>query len=96
MMRIAVILIAGFGLSGNTQAEPLTLLCSGSLTLDGKQSNIDRETAILDIESQTFKPPLYPAFQVTEISETNLSFGSELPLRQGDRVIADSQQDRPR
>ena len=78
-MRIAIILITGLGLAGSAQAAPLTLLCSGSLTLDGKESKIDRETAILDLDGRSFKPPLYPEFPVTRIGESDLSFGSELP-----------------
>jgi hypothetical protein len=78
-MRIAVILIAGLGLAGSAQAAPMTLLCTGSLTLEGTQSKIDRETAILDLEKRSFKPPLYPEFPVTRISESDVSFGSELP-----------------
>jgi hypothetical protein len=77
-MRIAPVFIC-LALSGTAHAAPLTLLCTGNLTLDGKQSNIDRETAILDLDGQTFKPPLYPAFPLILVGESDLSFGNDAP-----------------
>jgi hypothetical protein len=60
-------------------ANPVTLICHGSLTAGGKQVNIRGETAILDLENRSFKPPMYSAFPLTRVGENDLSFGSELP-----------------
>jgi hypothetical protein len=79
MMRIGAAFVVCLGLAGTAHAAPVTLICNGSLTADGKQINIGGETAILDIETQSFKPPLYPAFPLTRVGENDLSFGSELP-----------------
>ena len=57
----------------------MSLICTGNITLDGKQSPIDRETAILDLEKPSFKPPLYQEFPLIRIGESDVSFGSELP-----------------
>jgi hypothetical protein len=73
----AILVVACFGLAGAAHAGPVTLVCTGSLTLDGNESKIDRETAILDLENRSFKPPLYPAFPLTRVGETDLTFGTE-------------------
>jgi hypothetical protein len=77
-MRSAVILVVCLT-AASAHAAPVTLLCTGSLTLDGKTSAISGETAILDLEKKSFKPPLYPEFPVTRVGESDVSFGSELP-----------------
>lgn len=67
-------------LSANVaSASPMTLICNGSLTLNGKPLSINAETAILDLEERSFKPPLYPEFALTRVGESDVSFGSELP-----------------
>jgi hypothetical protein len=76
-VRIGAILVGCFVLTGAAHADPVTLLCTGSLTLEGTETKIARETAILDLENHSFKPPLYPAFPLTRIGETDLSFGNE-------------------
>ena len=78
-MRIAAFFAISFGLAGIADAKPVTLICNGNLTADGKQTPISGETAILDIEKQSFKPPLYPEFPLIRVGESDLSFGSELP-----------------
>jgi hypothetical protein len=78
-MRIGAVLVACLGLAGTAHGNAVTLICSGSLTADGKQVNIGGETAILDLEKRSFKPPLYPEFPLTRVGESDLSFGSELP-----------------
>jgi hypothetical protein len=68
------------GWIGIAHANPVTLICNGHLTMNGKQIDIGGETAILDIEKRSFKPPLfYPEFPLIRVGESNLSFGSELP-----------------
>lgn len=47
--------------------------------MDGKTAPIESETALLDIEAKTFKPPMYQPFPLTKVSESDISFGSELP-----------------
>jgi hypothetical protein len=78
-MRKATIFVAFLGWAGNVQASPVTLICTGSLTLEGKQITIDRETAILDIEAHSFKPPMYSQFPLIRVGESDVTFGSELP-----------------
>jgi hypothetical protein len=78
VMRIVAYILACFGFLEGAYAKPVTLICNGSLTVDGKQVNVGGETAILDLEKQSFKPPLYPEFPLIRISENDLSFGSEL------------------
>jgi hypothetical protein len=77
-MRVGTLLLC-LGLVGGANAAPVTLRCNGNLTLDGKQVNIGGETAILDLEKRSFKPPLYPEFPLIRVGESDLSFGSELP-----------------
>jgi hypothetical protein len=77
-MRIEALLVICHGLIGPAHAAPVTLICDGNLTADGKQINIGGETAILDIERTSFKPPLYPEFPLTRVGENDLTFGSEL------------------
>jgi hypothetical protein len=71
--------IIGIGLIGAAHANPVTLICNGHLTMDGKQVDIGGETAILDLEKRSFKPPLYHEFPLIRVGESDLSFGSELP-----------------
>lgn len=75
-MRYVLALIGSI-LAGSADAAPMTLICSGSFTLEGKQSNIDRETAILDLENKTFKPPLYPEYPLTRVGENDITYGTE-------------------
>jgi hypothetical protein len=78
-MRITAVLVTFLGLAGSAHASPVTLICTGSITAEGKQATIDRETAILDLEKPSFKPPNYPELPVTQISESSVSFGIEQP-----------------
>jgi hypothetical protein len=78
-MRLGAFLVACIGFAGVAHAAPVTLVCNGNLTLDGKQTPISGETAILDLEKRSFKPPMYPEFPVTRVGENDVSFGSELP-----------------
>jgi hypothetical protein len=64
-------------LTGTADANPVTLICNGHLTLDGKQIDVGGETAILDIEKRSFKPPLYPEFSLIRLGESDLTFGNE-------------------
>jgi hypothetical protein len=43
------------------------------------QVGIGRETAILDIENGSLKPPMYSAFPLIRVGDNDVSFGSELP-----------------
>jgi hypothetical protein len=78
VMRIALALIVCLG-AGTAHAAPVTLICNGSLTADGKEIPVNAETAVVDLEKRTFKPPLYPEFPLTKVGENDVSFGSELP-----------------
>jgi hypothetical protein len=78
-MRLGAVFVACLGLAETAHASPVTLICNGSLTADGKQIPISGETAILDLEKRSFKPPLYPEFPLIRVGESDLSFGSELP-----------------
>jgi hypothetical protein len=71
--------VACLGLAGTANAAPVTLICTGSMTANGQQMTITRETAIVDLEKRSFKPPLYSEFPLTRVGESDLSFGSELP-----------------
>jgi hypothetical protein len=61
-MRIAILFAMSLGLAASAHATPVTLVCTGSITFEGKEATIDRETAILDLEKPSFKPPNYPEF----------------------------------
>lgn len=78
-MRLAMAFAICVGFIGAGNAAPVTLLCTGSLTADGKQIPINGETAIFDLEKRTFKPPIYSEFPLTHVGENELKFGSELP-----------------
>lgn len=78
-MRRGLILAAFLAFYGTASAGPVTLLCDGSLTLDGKVVPVRGETAILDLEQRTFKPPLYSEYSLIRVSESDVSFGGELP-----------------
>lgn len=78
-MRIVVFLIMSIGVIGAAHANPVTLICNGHITMDGKQADIDGETAILDFEKRSFKPPMYQEFPITRVGDSDLSFASELP-----------------
>jgi hypothetical protein len=54
------------------------LVCTGEINFakNGTQK-IDAETAILDIEAGTFKPPMYPKFQLTRVDDSSISFGND-------------------
>ena len=77
-MRAAAFLLL-LGLMRPADAAPLTLICNVSLTMDGQRVDITGETAILDLENQSFKPPFYPEFRLLRVRENELSFGGELP-----------------
>jgi hypothetical protein len=78
-MRIGAIFVACLALAGTAHAAPITLICNGSLTAGDKQIPINGETAIVDLEARTFKPPMYAAFALIRLGESDLTFGSELP-----------------
>ena len=79
-MRIGAILVACFALAGAAHAGPITLLCTGRLVVEYKEaSKLDRETAILDLENRSFKPPIYGALPLTRIGENEVYFASETP-----------------
>jgi hypothetical protein len=67
--------------AASAQAAPVTLVCDGNITFyDDRQSpdiKIDRQTAVLDLEGGTFKPPMYPAYQIKRSSDTDIGFGLE-------------------
>jgi hypothetical protein len=77
-MRLRAMVIC-LGLAGTAHAKPVTLICNGSLTADGRQIDINGETAILDLEKQSFKPPMYSEFPITRVGDNDVTFGSELP-----------------
>ena len=52
-MRIAAYIVC-LAFAGTAHANPVTLICNGNLTVDGKQVNIGGETAILDLEKRSF------------------------------------------
>jgi hypothetical protein len=64
--------------SASAQAAPITLICNGSITLEGHGTTpIENETSILDYDKKVLKPPLYPAFPITRVDESTIVFGSE-------------------
>ena len=73
---IAFLVIIGWATSA--QGSPLTLQCTGTLTLEGNETEINGDSAILDLENRAFKPPLYSAFPVTGMDDNEIIFGSEL------------------
>jgi hypothetical protein len=44
------------------------------MTADGKQIPINGETAILDLEKRSFKPPMYQEFPLTRVGESDVSW----------------------
>lgn len=78
-MRRGLILVALLSFGADASAGPVTLLCDGSLNLEGKPVPVRGETAILDLEQRTFKPPLYAEYPLLRVGEADVSFGIELP-----------------
>lgn len=58
-------------------AAPVTLICTGRLVAGGQTTELNGETAILDLQLSTFKPPLYNSFNVSRVSDSDISFASE-------------------
>jgi hypothetical protein len=79
MKKAAFVVCLAFVGAGSVHANPVTLVCKGTLNLDGKPADIDGETAILDLERRSFKPPLYVHFPLLRVGETDVTFGNELP-----------------
>lgn len=76
-MRIGVLLVAYFVLAGAAHAGPIMLSCTGSFFHLGKSMELDRQTAMLDLENRSFEPPLYGALALTQIGEAAVSFAKE-------------------
>jgi hypothetical protein len=38
---------------------------------------VDADSAVLDLEAGTFKPPLYATYAITKVDETHINFGLE-------------------
>ncbi len=78
MIRMVTAISISLATLHSAAAVPITLVCTGTISFPGHDAQaITRETAVLDLEARSFKPPLYPAFTVTRIGETDVSFGSE-------------------
>lgn len=83
MKTFFAIICFGFGVAfgveaGSAQAAPITLICNGSIALEGHgTSKIENETSVLDYDKRVVKPPLYPAFPITRVDESSVVFGSE-------------------
>ena len=77
-MRIGAIVVACFVLAGAAYADPITLSCSGSF-MEGYRESLksDRQTAVLDLENRSFKPPLYEALPLTLVGDAEVSFAKE-------------------
>jgi hypothetical protein len=74
----ALATFAGYLVPGVGNAAPITLLCTGSLSYpDQTPVKINAETAVLDLEAGTFKPPIYPRFKITSLSDTSVSFAND-------------------
>ncbi|KQW22951.1 hypothetical protein ASC80_06385 [Afipia sp. Root123D2] len=81
MKGMKAVMGLGLGLalfSTVASASPITLICTGSLTFAKQGSQkIESETAIVDFDAGSFKPPLYPALPITRVDESSVSFGNE-------------------
>lgn len=64
-------------LVGSAHAKPVALICNGNLTADGKEIPINGQTAVLDIENNSFKPPFYSEHPLIRVGDTEITFGSE-------------------
>ena len=77
-MRIIACFTAFVIAAGSAQAAPITLICNGSITLQGHgTAPIESETSTLDYDKRVIKPPLYSAFPITRVDESSVVFGSE-------------------
>jgi hypothetical protein len=77
MMRawlVAFVLVVG---CTKAEAASISLICTGDLNASGKTIPVAGETAILDLDSGTFKPPLYNSFPLLKVRDTQVTFGSE-------------------
>ncbi|MGJ4957741.1 hypothetical protein ACQR1H_19005 [Bradyrhizobium sp. HKCCYLRH2015] len=75
-MTVLVGLLALFLSASAVQADQIVLACIGSINYPANPpTKIDGDSAVVDFDSQTFKPPIFPAYKITKISNTNLSFG---------------------
>lgn len=65
-----------------TEAAPITLACKGSLNFpENNPMAIDGDSAIIDFDAGTFKPPLYQAYSITKVNDTQVTFGFESSTR---------------
>lgn len=69
--------VLAFAVSNAALAAPINLICTGDLVAGGIKTPIANETAILDLQTRTFKPPMYNAFPLLRVGEADISFGSE-------------------
>jgi hypothetical protein len=77
-MRISLFVVGCLvGLAEAAQASPVTLICNGSMTADGNQIPINGQTAILDVQNNSFKPPMYTEHPLIRVEENLISFGFE-------------------
>ena len=58
--------------------QPVTLACKGTLTAEGKESPFSESGAVLNLERQTFRAPVYGLeYPLIRVDDTSISFGSE-------------------
>jgi hypothetical protein len=80
MRRLHLIATIFLFVSTPVCASPITLVCTGELTFPGQNpAVIAGETALLDFENGTFKPPMYNPYPLLKVRDTEITFGSEAP-----------------
>jgi hypothetical protein len=83
---IRSIIAGAVGLAGLTLmpaagwTAPITLICKGEVhyyRADNGVTSIDGETAILDLDAGTFRPPFYVGFPLLRIETSSVDFGAD-------------------
>jgi hypothetical protein len=62
----------------SAQAAQVVLVCNGSLNFpDNAPMTINGDSAMIDFDAGTFKPPIYSPYQITKVTDTDVNFGLE-------------------
>jgi hypothetical protein len=77
-MKIQLAIAILIFLAPAAEAAPITLGCRGSLNFpDNNSMTFDGDSAIIDLDAGTFKPPHYQVYSITRVNNTQVSFGFE-------------------
>jgi hypothetical protein len=62
----------------SAQAAQVVLVCNGNLNFpENAPMTINGDSAMIDFDAGTFKPPIYQPYQITKVTDTDVNFGLE-------------------